>query len=171
MFGIGGLGHLAVQYSRIAGASVAAVDLVDSKLALATELGAARTFNALAGDPAGGSRRSAGLTRRSPSPSPRPRSSRPTGVSNEVAPSSWSGLPANNFVRLPIFETVLQGITVTGAIVGTRVDLAETFQLHAEGRTRIVRETRRLDEVNEAFEQIEKGGVDARLVFDFRMGK
>jgi alcohol dehydrogenase, propanol-preferring len=55
-----------------------------------------------------------------------------------------------------------------GSIVGTRVDLAETFQLHAEGRTRIVRETRRLEEVNEAFEQIEKAQVDARLVFDLR---
>ncbi len=77
-------------------------------------------------------------------------------------------LPADNFVRLPIFETVLQGITVTGSIVGTRVDLAETFQLHAEGRTRVVRESRQLDQVNSSFEQIEKGEIDARLVFDFR---
>ena len=51
--------------------------------------------------------------------------------------------------------------------MGTRVDLAETFQLHQEGRTRVVRETRRLEEVNESFEQIAKGDVDARLVFDF----
>jgi propanol-preferring alcohol dehydrogenase len=77
-------------------------------------------------------------------------------------------LPADNVMRLPIFETVLQGITVTGSIVGTRVDVAETFQLHAEGRTKVVRETRQLELVNESFEQIEKGAVDARLVFDFR---
>ncbi len=168
VFGIGGLGHLAVQYSRIAGASVAAVDLVDSKLALATELGAEHTFNALAGDPAEGIQALGGADQ---------------AIALAVSPAAVEqayrslkrggtlvlvGLPADNFVRLPIFETVLQGITVTGSIVGTRVDLAETFQLHAEGRTRIVRETRRLDEVNEAFEQIEKGGVDARLVFDFR---
>lgn len=57
---------------------------------------------------------------------------------------------------------------MTGSIVGTRVDLAETFQLHAEGRTRVVRETRRLEDGNQSFEQIEKGEVDARLVFDFR---
>ena len=54
------------------------------------------------------------------------------------------------------------------SIVGTRVDLAETFELHDDGRTRVVRETRQLDDVNEAFEQIEKGEVDARLIFDFR---
>jgi len=60
-------------------------------------------------------------------------------------------------MALPIFETVLGGITVTGSIVGTRVDLAETFQLHMEGRTQVVRESRRLEDVNESFEQIEKG--------------
>jgi propanol-preferring alcohol dehydrogenase len=71
-------------------------------------------------------------------------------------------------MRLPISETVLQGITVVGSFVGTRVDLAETFQLHAEGRTTITWETRHLEQVNEAFEEIEKGAVDAGLVFDLR---
>jgi len=65
-------------------------------------------------------------------------------------------MPADNFMQLPIFETVLHGITVVGSIVGTRVDLAETLQLHAEGRTRVVRESRQLEQVNDAFEQIEK---------------
>ena len=70
--------------------------------------------------------------------------------------------------RKALGRSVLQGITVVGSIVGTRVDLAETFQLHAEGRTKVVRETRQLEQVNESFEQIEKGEIDARLVFDFR---
>ena len=168
VFGVGGLGHLAIQYARIAGASVAAVDLLDSKLSLATELGAEHTFNAVTEDPAAGIQAIGGADQAiALAVSP---------VAVEQAYRSLKrggtlvlvGLPADNFVRLPIFETVLQGITITGSIVGTRVDLAETFQLHAEGRTRIVRETRQLDEVNEAFEQIEKGEVDARLVFDFR---
>ena len=76
------------------------------------------------------------------------------------------GLPAENEMRLPIFETVLQGITVTGSIVGTRLDLAETFELHADGRTTITREQRRLVDVNEAFRQVEHGDIDARIVFD-----
>ena len=77
------------------------------------------------------------------------------------------GLPADNEMRLPIFETVLQGITVTGSIVGTRLDLAETFELHADGRTTVIREQRRLADVNEAFRQVEHGDIDARIVFDF----
>jgi alcohol dehydrogenase, propanol-preferring len=76
------------------------------------------------------------------------------------------GLPADNELRLPIFETVLNGITVTGSIVGTRVDLAETFELHADRRTTVAREQRRLDDVNAAIADVEAGHVDARIVFD-----
>jgi propanol-preferring alcohol dehydrogenase len=78
------------------------------------------------------------------------------------------GLPKDNEMQLPIFQTVLFGITVTGSIVGTRVDLAETFELHADGRTKIVREQRRLEDVNDAIGEIERGTVDARIVFDLR---
>jgi len=77
-------------------------------------------------------------------------------------------LPADNAVQLPIFETVLNGITILGSIVGTRAELNEVFRLHAQGRTRVVREVRQLDEVNECFEDVEKGQVQARLVFDLR---
>lgn len=51
VYGIGGLGHLALQYGRIAGASVVAVDLEDAKLELAAELGASVTVNAREQDP------------------------------------------------------------------------------------------------------------------------
>src|SRR3954471_8785068 len=51
VFGIGGLGHLAVQYARIAGGRVIAVDVHDEKLALARELGADVTVNAATEDP------------------------------------------------------------------------------------------------------------------------
>jgi len=77
-------------------------------------------------------------------------------------------LPADNFVKLPIFETVLNGITIRGSIVGTRKDLAEVYAIHAQGRTRVIRETRKLSEVNECFEEVEKGHVQARIVFDLR---
>jgi len=75
-------------------------------------------------------------------------------------------LPADNYMQLPIFETVLNGIKIVGSIVGTRVDLAEVFELHADGRTQVIYEKRHLEEVNHAFEEIEKGRVAARLVFD-----
>lgn len=168
VFGIGGLGHMTVQYARIAGASVAAVDIVDHKLEVARTLGAEYTINAAVDDPAERLQALGGVDAAiclavSPKACEQAFSSLKRGGTLVLV-----GLPADNVVPLPIFETVLGGITIVGSIVGTRVDLAETFELHAAGRTQVVRETRRLEQVNEAFEEIEKGEVDARLVFDFR---
>jgi propanol-preferring alcohol dehydrogenase len=168
VYGIGGLGHLALQYARIAGASVAAIDVVDSKLALARQLGAEYTINSAVDDPVEAMQALGGAD---------------VAIAVAVSPLAFEqafrslkrggtlvfvALPADNEMRLPIFETVLQGITVIGSIVGTRVDLAETYQLHAEGRTQVVRESRQLEQVNESFEQLEKGAIDARLVFELR---
>jgi propanol-preferring alcohol dehydrogenase len=75
-------------------------------------------------------------------------------------------LPADNNVSIPIFETVLNAITITGSIVGTRVDLAEVFELHAAGKTRVSYEPRLLDNVNDAMLEVETGRATARLVFD-----
>jgi alcohol dehydrogenase, propanol-preferring len=168
IYGIGGLGHLALQYARIQGASVAAVDLIDSKLGMARKLGAEYTFNSKDEDPVEGIQALGGAdVAISVAVSPVAfeqayRSLKPGGTLVFVA------LPADNVMRLPIFETVLQGIHIIGSIVGTRVDLAETFQLHAEGRTHIVREPIKLEQVNESIKAVEDGQVDARLVFDFR---
>lgn len=168
VFGIGGLGHLAVQYAQIAGASVVAVDLVDDKLQMAKELGASYIVNARNEDPVstiqalGGADAAIALAATPIAFEQAYRSLRPHGTLVLV------GLPADNTMKLPIFETVLQGITVVGSLVGTRVDLTETFELHADGRTRIVRETRHLDAVNEAIADVESGKVDARVVFDLR---
>jgi propanol-preferring alcohol dehydrogenase len=168
VFGIGGLGHLAVQYAKISGATVVAVDINDEKLALATELGADHVVNALTEDPVAAIKALGGAH---------------AAISVAVAPKAFEqafgslrrggtlvfvALPADNMVNLPIFETVLNGITVLGSIVGTRKDLAEVYAIHAQGRTRVIRETRRLEEVNECFEEVEKGNVKARIVFDLR---
>ena len=75
-------------------------------------------------------------------------------------------LPRDNDLQLPIFETVLKGISVIGSIVGTRRDLAEVFELHARGRTRVVAEGRKLDDVNDCFDEVLGGAVPARLVLE-----
>ena len=67
---------------------------------------------------------------------------------------------------LPIFETVLNGITIVGSIVGTRAELSEVFELHAAGKTSVIREIRPLDEVNQAIADVEAGRVAARIVFE-----
>jgi len=166
VFGIGGLGHLALQYAQIAGATVAAVDLVAHKLDVAKSLGAAYTVNAAEADPVEflqglGGADAAVVLAADPSVCLQAYRSLRRGGRLVLV-----GLPADNELRLPIFETVLNGITVTGSIVGTRVDLAETFELHADRRTTVVREQRRLDDVNTAIADVEAGHIDARVVFD-----
>jgi alcohol dehydrogenase, propanol-preferring len=165
VFGVGGLGHLAVQYAAIAGGTVVAVDLFDEKLELARELGATHTVNARTTDPVeaikalGGADQAIALAVSPQSFEQAYRSLRRGGTLVFVA------LPKDNHVDLPIFETVLNGITVVGSIVGTRKDLREVFDLHAQGRTRVIRETRTLVEVNEAIDDVEAGRVAARIVF------
>jgi propanol-preferring alcohol dehydrogenase len=165
IFGVGGLGHLALQYARIAGGRVVAVDLHDEKLELAKELGAEFTVNAAEQDPAeaiqalGGADQAIALAVSPQAFEQAYRSLRRGGTLVFV------GLPAENAVELPIFETVLNGITVVGSIVGTRVDLREVFELHAAGRTKVITEVRPLATVNEAIEDVEAGRVPARIVF------
>ena len=168
VFGIGGLGHLAMQYAVIAGARVAAVDIFDAKLDLAKELGATYVFNATSVDPAveiqklGGADAAIVLAATPQSIEQAFRSLKRGGRLVLVS------LPKDNSFALPIFETVLNGITVIGSIVGTRKDLAEVFELHAQGRTRVVREVHQLDEVNACIDAVLSGKVDARVVFDLR---
>jgi propanol-preferring alcohol dehydrogenase len=166
IFGIGGLGHLALQYAQIAGGTTVAVDVVDRKLELAKDLGAAYTVNAADEDPAEAIRALGGADAAivlAATPTACEQAFRSLKRKGRLV---FVGLPAHNEMRLPIFETVLQGITVTGSIVGTRLDLAETFDLHAGGRTTIVREIRPLSTVNEAMADVESGRVEARVVFD-----
>jgi propanol-preferring alcohol dehydrogenase len=166
VFGVGGLGHMAIQYAAIAGGRVIGVDLIDEKLELARELGAEFTVNAAKEDPVEAIQRLGGADQAiALAVSPKAfeqayRSLRRGGTLVFVA------LPADNEVTIPIFETVLNGITIVGSIVGTRTDLREVFELHAAGKTHVTREIRPLDDVNEAIADVEAGRVTARVVFE-----
>ncbi|MGW3071256.1 MULTISPECIES: alcohol dehydrogenase AdhP [unclassified Kitasatospora] len=166
--GIGGLGHLALQYARLCGAETIAVDVTDDKLALARELGADHVLDARTQDVAaevqalGGAHAAIALAVSNASFQAAYGALRRGGTLVLVA------LPAGGKLELPVFETVLNGTRVIGSIVGTREDLAEVFRLHALGRTRVIRETRRLEDVNTCFDEVLSGRVSARLVFDLR---
>jgi propanol-preferring alcohol dehydrogenase len=166
VFGVGGLGHLAIQYAAIAGGRVIAVDLIDEKLKLARELGAEFTINAAEEDPMEAIQRLGGADQAiALAVSPRA-FEQAYGSLRRGGTLVFVALPADNEVKLPIFETVLNGITIVGSIVGTRAELREVFELHAAGRTHVIRETRSLDDVNEAIADVEAGRVAARIVFE-----
>lgn len=165
VFGIGGLGHLAVQYARLVGAEVVAVDVTEEKLDLALELGADHAIDARDVDPADAIHHLGGAD---------------VAIVLAVAPTVFDqafrslnrggrlvlvSLPADGTLTVPIFDTVLKGISIIGSIVGTRQDLAEVFALHAVGRTRVVATQRDIRDVNAAVAEVLAGSVAARLVF------
>jgi propanol-preferring alcohol dehydrogenase len=164
VFGIGGLGHLAQQYATIAGGRVVAVDLSDEKLELARELGAEFTVNAAKEDVVEAIQKLGGADQAIVTAVSPKAFEQAYGSLRRGGTLVFVGLPKDNYIQLPIFETVLQGITVVGSIVGTRLDLREVFELHGAGKTRVIFEERPLNEVNEAIEEVDSGRVPARIV-------
>ncbi|HSK56276.1 MAG TPA: zinc-dependent alcohol dehydrogenase [Jiangellales bacterium] len=164
--GVGGLGHLALQYANVFGTTVVAVDVEDEKLALARDLGAHHVVDARSDQQ--GQLRAIGGVDIAVVTVPSPAAMRAAHAAlNPNGRLVLVGLPADNRLELPVFETVLRGIRVIGSLVGTRNDLTECFELHARGRTRVVAEPRALEDVNECFAEVLAGKVPARLVFDF----
>lgn len=163
--GIGGLGHLALQYAKVFGTTTIAVDVEDGKLQLAQDLGADHVVDAR-GDQQSELAALGGVDVAVVTvPSPAAMRAAHAAL-NPNGRLILVGLPADNRLELPVFETVLKGISVIGSLVGTRQDLAECYDLHARGRTNVILETRQLEDVNECFEEVLAGHVPARLVFD-----
>ena len=165
--GIGGLGHMAVQYARAMGLNVAAVDIADDKLALARKLGAAVTVNAADEDPAEVIRRETGggaqgvlVTAVSPKAF-----EQAIGMVARGGTMSLNGLPPGDF-PLDIFGMVLNGITVRGSIVGTRLDLQESLDFAARGQVKATIHTARLEDVNDVFAKMRRGEIEGRIVLD-----
>lgn len=164
--GIGGLGHMAVQYARAMGLRVAAVDIDPSKLRLAQELGAELTVNAMEQDPGTYLKKEVGgmhgvlVTAVS-----RPAFAQALGMARRGGTIAMNGLPPGDF-PLPIFDTVLNGLTIRGSIVGTRLDLQESLDFAAAGMVRAHTATARLDDINDIFDRMQAGKIDGRIVLD-----
>jgi len=165
LFGMGGLGHLAIQYARHLGLRVAAVDVSEAKLEMARELGAglalpadtaARTLHkqwggadaaiVLTGSPAAIQQAFRALKRRG------------TLIT--------AGLSTNAY-ELPIVDTVLKGISIRGSYLGARADLAEVFRLAQAGIGRAHIEKHALDEAPALFEKMRRGEILGRAVVAF----
>ena len=166
--GVGGLGHVAIQYAKAMGLHVAAVDLGPEKMALASKLGAEITIDAKTQDPAkeiqkqiGGAhgvlvtavsliafKQAVGMLRRGG-----------TCVLN--------GLPPGEF-PVSIFDIVLNGNTIRGSIVGTRLDLEEALAFAAEGKVKATIETLPLECINDVFSRLKRGQVNGRVVLGIR---
>jgi propanol-preferring alcohol dehydrogenase len=163
--GIGGLGHIAIQYAKAMGLHVAALDVSEEKLALARTLGADIVVNAKAPDAAaeivrltGGGTQGVLVTAVSP-----PAFAQAIHIVRKKGTIALVGLPPGDF-PIPIFDVVLKRITLRGSIVGTRKDLAEAVEFAVEGKVRSHIHLARLADINTVFTHLEHGTVDGRIV-------
>ncbi|OEH91323.1 alcohol dehydrogenase AdhP [Bacillus solimangrovi] len=166
VFGVGGLGHLGVQYAKAMGMNVVAIDTFDEKLELAKELGADKVVNAMKEDAADWIQKEIGGVHGVVC----------TAVAKKAFDQAYRcirrggtcvmvGLPPEK-MDLPIFDTVLNGTKVVGSIVGTRKDLEETLQFAAEGKVKCIIETRELDDINTIYDEMLDGKINGRIVIN-----
>lgn len=164
--GIGGLGHMAVQYARAMGLQVAAVDIDDDKLSFAKELGAQLTVNALNEDPGEVITREIGGAHGALVTAVNPTAFRQAlNTLRRKGTLSLVGLPPGDF-DTPIFDVVLKRITVRGSIVGTRNDLQESLQFAGDGVVDAEVTPRPLEDINDIFTEMEDGEIQGRMVLD-----
>jgi propanol-preferring alcohol dehydrogenase len=166
--GVGGLGHVAIQYAKAMGLKVAAIDIAEDKLELARATGADLAVNALAADAVekvlaatGGGAHGVLVTAVSTAAF-----AQALKVVRRKGTVSLVGLPPGEFPT-PIFDVVLKRITVRGSIVGTRRDLDEAVAFAAEGKVRAEITKVPLTRINDVFERMKSGKIDGRMVLDF----
>jgi propanol-preferring alcohol dehydrogenase len=166
--GIGGLGHLAVQYAKAMGLNVIGVDVDDSKLDLAKRLGASLVVNARKADPVALIKKEVGGAQGVLVTAVSPKAfEQAMGMVARGGTVSLNGLPPGTF-PLSIFDTVLNGITVRGSIVGTRLDLQEALAFAGEGKVKATIATDKLENINKIFARMHAGDIQGRIVIDFR---
>lgn len=164
IYGCGGLGNLAVQWAKnVFKAHVIAIDINDDKLETAKKLGADLTFNSKTADSGAWVQEQIGGAH----------ASVVTAVSQIAFDSVRAGarvvavgLP-KGAMEVSIVKVVLDGIQIAGSLVGTRQDLAEAFQLTAEGDVKPIVATRKLEDLNDIIDEMKAGKIEGRMVVDF----
>jgi propanol-preferring alcohol dehydrogenase len=163
VFGVGGLGHLAVQIGRELGAIVTAVDVSEEKLAHARSFGASVALNAATSNVVKELRRAGGVHAALVTSAAKAAYDtafpcvRPGGILLAV------GLPSESICFPPILMAALE-LRIQASSVGTRRDMGELLAMAAAGKVRCQVTTRPLARVNEVLEQLRHGQVSGRMV-------
>ena len=166
IWGVGGLGHYAVQVARTMGAKVVAVDVAAPKLELARKLGAEIVVDASSDKPSEIIRRLGGAHVVVNFVCSQETITQGFGALRRAGTLVLVGLQPGDFT-LPIRGSVAKGIRVLTSAVGTRQDLREVLALAATGRIKTVGESLRLEDINGAFERMRAGTISGRLVVEF----
>ncbi len=168
--GVGGLGHVAIQYAKAMGLKVIALDIAPGKLNLARMAGADIAINAAMPDAisqvtkaTNGGAHGVLVTAVSPAAF-----SQALSLVRKKGTISLVGLPPGNFAT-PIFDVVLKRITLRGSIVGTRRDLDEAIAFAANHKVKVAIQRAPLEDINRVFSDLKQGRIEGRVVLDMAL--
>ena len=164
--GVGGLGHVAVQYAKAMGMHVVAIDIGAEKMRLAQSLGADIVIDAAAENPTEAVQKKIGgahgvLVTAVSLPAFR----QAMGMLRRGGTCALVGLPPGDF-PVSIFDLVLNGHTIRGSIVGTRKDLQEALAFAADGKVKATIELQPMEAINDVFARLTNGKINGRVVPD-----
>lgn len=167
--GIGGLGHIAVQYAIAMGMRVVAVDVDDEKLKLARRLGAEMVVNARKVDPVAEIQAKIGGTHGAVVTAVAPAAfEQAVGMLRPAGTVAYIGLPGGKAdqIRTSISSITNWERTITGSNVGTRLDLNEAVAFALNGRVKAHIRKVPLAGINRILADMRRGKIVGRVVLD-----
>ena len=161
--GIGGLGHLGVQYARRMGFETVAINRGKDKEELARQLGAHHYIDATAQDPVAELQKLGGAN---VILATAPNAAAISALVDGLAPSGKLLVPAAPAEPLTInvFSLIMKRSSVAGWYSGTAMDSQDTMEFSALSGVHPMVEKYPLDRVAEAYEQMHSGKVRFRVV-------
>jgi propanol-preferring alcohol dehydrogenase len=167
VIGIGGLGHIAVQYAKAMGMQVAAVDIDPKKLALAKKLGADFLVNAREQDPAAAIQEKLGGVQGAVVTAVATQAfEQAIGMLSPAGTVAYIGLPGGKAdqIRASISGIVNWELSVRGSNVGTRLDLDEAVAFALRGQVAAKIETAPLSSAMAVLNRMRRGKIVGRVV-------
>jgi propanol-preferring alcohol dehydrogenase len=163
VFGVGGLGHLAVQIGVSLGAEVVAVDVSEEKLAATAKFGATRVVNASTVNAVKEFRTFGGAHVVLVTSAAKAAYDAAFGCLRQRGTLLVVGLPSEN-ICFPAIMMAAGEVRIQASAVGTRQDVRDVLALAAAGKLKCQVAARPLSVVNDVLEDMRKGRISGRVV-------
>jgi propanol-preferring alcohol dehydrogenase len=164
--GVGGLGHLAIQYAKAMGLRVAAIDISEDKLELAKKVGADIVLNASKVDtPTFLQKEVGGLDGLLVTASSVSAFEQGFHALKRGGTMTCVGI-ATGSMSFPVLDTVVKAITIRGSVVGNRWDVQEAIDLAIRGKVKTEITKAKLEDINQIFDRFKRGEVIGRTVLE-----
>jgi len=159
IFGIGGVGHLALQIAKLFGAKTIAVTRSKLHLDLASKLGAYSVVSSTEEDVAESIKKMGYAD-----------SAIVFAPSQEAIKQAIRSVKKGGTIVMGVFGAIgddfmfIDEKTIKGSVIGSRKDMREVLKLASEGSIEVVCESFPLNQANEVLERLKHSRVEARAV-------